>query len=339
MPIRKACTRPLPGRRKFTAALTLLPLSAGWASNTLAAAVWPTKPITLVVPFPPGGTTDVTARILARALAAKLGQSVVVENRAGAGGNIGSAFVARSRPDGYTLVMSGVGTHAANVALYDPMPYDPVKDFTHITSLTSSPNVIAVNPSVPVKTLGELIALIKSKPDKLNYASPGTGSSGNLAFELLKQEAQLRVQHIPYKGAAQALVDVIGGQVPILVMVSDTLQPQVEAGKLRILAVTSKQRSTLFPDAPTVAESGFPGFEAVSWTGLSAPAHLPIPIRDTVFQATKAVMTQPEVIAPLLRSGNTIDIRTPAQFTAFVQAEITKWTGVAARAHLQPQKA
>ncbi|OWT54192.1 ABC transporter substrate-binding protein [Candidimonas nitroreducens] len=326
---------PNPKRRRFAAGVALFAVSAGHLSVSRADAPWPDRPIKLVVPFPPGGTTDITARVLARALAEQLKQSVIVENRAGASGNIGSAFVAHARPDGYTLVMSGVGTHAANVALYHPMPYDPVQDFTHITSVTSSPNAIAVNPSFPAKTLAQLVDLIKRNPNKYNYASPGTGSSGNLAVELLKQQAGLQIQHIPYKGAAQAAIDVIGGQIPVLVMVADTLKPQVQAGKLRILATTGAKRSLLFPDIPTVAESGYPGFEAVSWTGLSAPAGLPAAIRDRLFEATKAVLLRPDVIEPLERTGNSIDIRSPQEFTAFIESEIKKWEKVAAQAHLR----
>ncbi|ALM81586.1 tripartite tricarboxylate transporter substrate binding protein [Bordetella sp. N] len=327
----------LPRRGLSAAVLVLAAFGALGAmpAPVHAADQWPSKPITLIVPFPPGGTTDVTGRILARALTTQLGQSVIVENRAGASGNIGSAFVARAKPDGYTLLMSGVGTHAANVALYDPMPYDPVKDFTHISSITSSPNVIAVNPGFPAKTLADLVGLIRKAPDHYNYASPGTGSSGNLAFELLKQKADLKVQHIPYKGAAQAVTDVMGGQVPILVMVADTLEPQVRAGKLRVLASTGAQRSLLFPDLPTVAESGYAGFDAVSWTGLSAPAGLPVEIRDRLFEATKAALSDPEVIKPLKASGNAVVLRTPQDFTSFIQSEVGKWTTVAKAAHLK----
>lgn len=322
-------------RRRFSAMLAALALPAVFAPPVHAADTWPSQPITLIVPFPPGGTTDVTGRILARALSAQLGQSVIVENRAGASGNIGSAFVARAKPDGYTLLMSGVGTHAANAALYQSMPYDPLKDFTHISSITSSPNVIAVNPAFPAKTLAELVNLLRQSPDKYNYASPGAGSSGNLAFELLKQRADLKVQHIPYKGASQAVTDVIGGQVPILVMVADTLEPHVRAGKLRVLASTGASRSLLFPDLPTVAESGFPDFDAVSWTGLSAPAGLPDAIRDRLSQATRAALTDPEVIKPLKTTGNAVTLRSPQDFTAFITGEIQKWATVAKTAGLK----
>lgn len=327
--------RPRPSRRRFSTLLVALALSGVCAPAAHATEPWPAKPITLIVPFPPGGTTDVTGRILARALTTQLGQTVIVENRAGASGNIGSAVVARAKPDGYTLLMSGVGTHAANAALYDAMPYDPIKDFTHISSITSSPNVIAVNPEFPATTLAELVSLLRKSPDKFNYASPGAGSSGNLAFELLKQRADLKVQHIPYKGASQAVTDVIGGQVPILVMVADTLEPHVRAGKLRVLASTGAQRSLLFPGLPTVAESGYPDFDAVSWTGLSAPAGLPDAIRDRLSEATRAALTDPDVIKPLKATGNAVTLRSPQDFTAFIASEVQKWAAVAKTAGLK----
>ncbi len=298
------------------------------------AQTWPERPITLVVPFPPGGSTDVSARILAHGLTEKLGQSVVVENRAGASGNIGSAYVARAKPDGYTLVMSGVGTHAANASLYSNLPYDPLKDFTHILSVASSPNAVVVNADFPARTFKDLIKDIQENPDKYNYASPGTGSSGHLAFELLKTQADLKIQHVPYKGASQALTDVIGGQVPILIMVADTLKPQVESGKIRVLAVTGKSRSPLFPDVPTVAESGFPGFVAESWTGLSAPAGLSDNIRDLLFKASRDVLDSSDVKAQYARAGNTVEVRNPDEFTSFVRDEIEKWKSVAKKANI-----
>ncbi len=298
------------------------------------AQTWPERPITLVVPFPPGGSTDVSARILAHGLTEKLGQSVVVENRAGASGNIGSAYVARAKPDGYTLVMSGVGTHAANASLYSNLPYDPLKDFTHILSVASSPNAVVVNADFPARTFKDLIKDIQKNPDKYNYASPGTGSSGHLTFELLKTQANLKIQHVPYKGASQALTDVIGGQVPILIMVADTLKPQVESGKIRVLAVTGKSRSPLFPDVPTVAESGYPGFVAESWTGLSAPAGLSDNIRDMLFKASRDVLDSPDVKAQYARAGNTVEVRNPDEFTSFIRDEIEKWNSVSKKANI-----
>ncbi|MFZ4286527.1 Bug family tripartite tricarboxylate transporter substrate binding protein [Variovorax sp. HJSM1_2] len=321
-------------RRSVLAASAALVFGSNAA---FAAAPWPERPITLVVPFPPGGTTDVNARLIAQSLTKSLGQAVVIDNKAGASGNIGSAFVARAKPDGYTLVVSGVGTHAANVGLFANMPYDPVKDFVHITNISSSPNAIVVNTSFPAKTFAQLLDLLKQNPGKYNYASPGNGSSGQLAFELLKQKAGLDLTHIPYKGAAPAVTDVLGGQVPILVMVADTLSQYVKAGKLRVLAVTSETRSPLFPEVPTVAESGFAGFRAVSWTGLSAPAGLPPEIAQKLQQGVVAALQEPQVKERLESTGNQAGGMSSADFTAFVRKEVTQWTQLAKAANLQAE--
>lgn len=320
----------------------LLSVLAGVAASALPMAIaradaWPNRPIKLVVPFPPGGTTDVNARLIGQSLSQALGQSVVVENKAGASGNIGSSTVARATADGYTLVVSGVGTHAANVGLYANMPYDPVKDFTHITTISSSPNAIAVHPDFPAKNFEELLQVLRKEPEQYNYASPGNGSSGHLAFELLKQRAQIQAAHIPYKGAAPAITDVLGGQLPILVMVADTLQPYANSGRLRILAVTGEQRSPLFPDVPTVAESGFPGFSAVSWTGLSGPAGLPKDIVERLHQEVVRAMQDPNVKARFAASGNSPGGMAPEQFKDFVASEVQQWTEVAKAAKIKPE--
>lgn len=320
-------------RSMLAAGVAALP----WMAQAQPKGAWPERPITLVVPYPPGGTTDVNARLVAQVLSKSLGQPIVIENRPGANGNIGSASVAKAKPDGYTLVASNVGTHAANVGLYANMPYDPLKDFTHITSICASANAIAVHPDFPARTFSELLDTLKSNPDKYNYASPGTGSSGHLAFELLKSQGKLSAAHIPYKGAAPALTDVMGGQVPILVIVADTLGPHVKAGKLRVLAVTSEQRSPLFPDVPTVAESGFAGFRAVSWMGLSGPAGLPSAITDRLYKETAIALRDPSVAQRMKDAGNIPGGLTPQAYTEFVKREALQWTTVAKAANLRAE--
>lgn len=305
--------------------------------NAMAASAedYPAETVTILVPFPPGGTTDLTARMLAEFMATKFGKPFVVENRPGAGGNIGTALVARAKPDGYTLTISGVGTHAANFGLYPDMPYDALKDFTHITDIARGPNAIAVNGQASIKDLSDLLAQAKADPGSLNYASPGNGSSGHLAFELLKQKAQVSINHVPYKGAAPAVTDVIGGHVPVLIVNADTLLPHVKAGALRLLAVTSPERSPLYPDVPTVAELGFEGFSAISWTGLSAPAGLPADIVEKLRAVTLEALNSPKIKARFAENGNTSGGLSPQDFTAFVADELNKWTEVAKTANIK----
>ncbi|QXC52324.1 tripartite tricarboxylate transporter substrate binding protein (plasmid) [Agrobacterium salinitolerans] len=296
---------------------------------------YPSDTVTILVPFPPGGTTDLTARMLAEFMAKKFGKPFVVENRPGAGGNIGTALVARAKPDGYTLTISGVGTHAANFGLYPDMPYDALKDFTHITDIARGPNAIAVNGETPIKDLNDLIARAKAEPGSLNYASPGNGSSGHLAFEFLKQKASVSINHIPYKGAAPAVTDVMGGHVPILIVNADTLLPHVKSGALRLLAVTSPERSALYPEVPTVSELGFEGFSAISWTGLSAPAGLPEDIEEKLRNATLEALNSPKIKARFQENGNTAGGLSSVDFTAFVSQELDKWTNVAKTANIK----
>ncbi|KRR02013.1 ABC transporter substrate-binding protein [Bradyrhizobium jicamae] len=293
-----------------------------WAQN------YPSRGITIVVPFPAGGTSDTMARLVAQELNKSFGQPVVVENRAGANGNIGSTAVARATPDGYTLMLSGVGTHAINAGIYRKMPIDPVKDFTHISLIASGANAIAVNPGFPAKTLKGLIDLAKKDPGKYNYASSGIGSSGNMAMELFKQRAGIKIDHIPYKGGAPATTDVLGGQVPILVTNADAVLPYVQSGELRILAVTSRERNALYPDTPTIAELGYEGLNAISWTGISAPANLPKTLA-TILQQEIAKAVNGPLKGKLEALGLVPGGNTPEEFTEFVAAEVTKWSAVA----------
>ena len=289
---------------------------------------WPTKPVRMIVPFPPGGSTDNLGRMLAAELTKTFGQPVIVENKGGANGNIGSAEVAKASPDGYTLLVSGVGSNAINYSLYRTMPYAD-RDFAHVTLLATGPNVLAANPNFPARSFKELIELAKANPGKFSNASSGNGSSGHLAFELLKQKAGLDIVHIPYKGGGPAITDVIGNQVPFLFINQDNALPHVRGGRLRALAVASLERNPAYPDVPTVAESGFPGFSAVSWFGLSAPAGTPPDVIKRLNEATVKAMNTPEIRKRLEDSGFVVVAGTPQQFNEFVASEIAKWGAVA----------
>lgn len=316
----------LAGARRWTAALAVL-LLAGAAH---AQADWPARPVHLVVPFPPGGSTDSVGRLLAAELAKDLGQSVIVENKGGANGNIGSDMVAKAAPDGYTLLLSGVGSNAINYALYQSMPYRN-SDFAHISLLATGPNVLVANPDFPARSFADFIKLAKENPGKYTHASSGNGSSGHLAMEMLKQAAGIDLVHVPYKGGAAAITDTIGGRVSVLFLNQDNLLPQVQGGKVRALAVASVKRNPAYPDTPTIAESGYPGFAAESWFGLSAPAGTPAPVIERLSQATVRALAAPQLRDKLQAVGFVVVGNDPKAFDAFVAAEIDKW-GKAAKA-------
>ena len=289
------------------------------------AQAYPNKPIRIMVPFPPGGSTDIMARNLATELSKSLGQPVVVENKAGANGNIGSAEVAKAAPDGYSLLLTGVGTNAINHSLYPSMPYDSLRDFEHITLLAEGPNVLLVNPNFPAKSVQELIALAKAQPGKLNYGSNGNGSSGRLAMEMLRQATGIDMVHVPYKGGGPSMLALIAGEVPMLFTNQDQALPQVKAGKVRAIGVASEKRNPAYPDVPTIAEQGIPGFAAVSWFGLSAPAKTPPDIIKKLHAETVKAINQPEFRSKLEANGFVVVGNTPDQFHAFVKSENEKW--------------
>lgn len=291
---------------------------------------WPAKQIKLVVPFPAGGSTDSVGRLLAAELSKELGQTVVVENKGGANGNIGSDMVAKAEPDGYTLLLSGVGSNAISYAVYQNMPYRD-RDFAHISLLATGPNVLVANNDFPGKTFAEFIKLARENPGKYTHASSGSGSSGHLAMEMLKQDAKIDLVHVPYKGGAAAITDMIGGRVQVMFLNQDTLLPQVTSGKLRALAVASAKRNPAYPDTPTVAESGYPGFSAESWFGLSAPAKTPPAVIQRLNQATVKALSSPEIRQKLESVGFVVVADDPKSFSAFVDNEIAKW-GKAAKA-------
>ena len=292
------------------------------------AQTYPTKPIRIVVPFPPGGATDLLARDVAQKLTEVWAQPVIVDNRPGAGGNIGSELVAKATPDGYTLEMGTVGTHAINASLYAKMPYDHVKDFVPVILVAGVPNVLVVNPTVPVNSVAELIAYAKANPGKLNFASSGSGTSIHLSGELFKVMAGVQMTHIPYKGSAPALQDLLGGQVQLMFDNLPPSLPQIRAGKLRALAVTSAARAPLLPEVPTIAESGLPGFEASSWFGILAPAGTPPAIVAKLNAEIAKWLATPEARDKLSKQGAAAAGGTPEDFAKHIAAETAKWAKV-----------
>ena len=301
---------------------------AAFALHGHAQAPYPAKPIRIVVPFPAGGTTDILARAVAQKLTDTTGQPVVVDNRPGAGANIGAELVAKSAPDGYTLLMGTVGTHAINASLYARMPYDHVKDFAPIILVAGVPNVLAINPSVPANSVQELIAYGKANPGKLNFASSGSGTSIHLAGELFKTMTGVQMTHVPYKGSAPAIADLLGGQVQLMFDNLPSALPHIKAGKLKALAVTSAQRSPALPDVPTVAESGLPGFEASSWFGLLAPAGTPKEIVARLNGEVAKWLATPEAKEKLASQGAIAAGQSSEDFVHHIAAETAKWQKV-----------
>jgi tripartite-type tricarboxylate transporter receptor subunit TctC len=313
--------------RSFFRTLAVAALAAG-ATLAHAQAPYPTKPLRIVVPFPAGGTTDILARAVAQKLTESFGQSVVVDNRPGAGGNIGAELVAKSAPDGYTMLMGTVGTHAINPSLYAKMPYDHVKDFAPVILVAGVPNVLVVNPGVPANSVQELIAYIKANPGKVNFASSGSGTSIHLSGELFKTMTGLPITHIPYKGSTPALTDLMGGQVQMMFDNLPSSLPQIKAGKLRALAVTSAQRASALPDVPTVAEAGLPGFEASSWFGLLAPAGTPPDVVAKVNGEVAKWLATPEAKEKFAAQGAIVAGGPPSDFVRQIASETAKWQKV-----------
>jgi len=286
----------------------------------LPAAAWPTKPVHLVVPYPPGGPVDISARLLVQKL--ELGQPVIVENKPGAGGNIGADFVAKSDPDGHTLVMGAIATHAINPSLYPKLPYDPIRDFRHIALVVQVPNVLVVNNDLPARSVAQLVALAEARPGKLDFASGSTGSTGHLAGELFKQMTRTYMVHIPYKGAAPATADLIAGRVHLMFDNLASALPNIRAGKVRPLAVTTLRRSAFLPELPTLEESGLKGFDMTTWWGVMAPGKTPQPVVARLASAIAAALQAPDIKERLRAMGSDgVSIRTPDEFTAFVERE------------------
>ena len=286
---------------------------------------WPSKPVRLVVPFPPGGGTDTMGRLFAAKLSEIWGQPVVVDNRSGANGNIGSDAVARSAPDGHTLVLSGVGTHMINASLYKKPLYDPVRDFSHIALIATGPNLLIMSPSAPFNSVDELVRYARANPGKLSYTSGGNGSSGHLAMEMLKSRAGIFIVHVPHRGGGPAISDVMAGQIPMMFTNLEVVLENVKAGKLKGIAVSSPERSRAAPDIPAVAEAGFPGFAAVSWYGVSGPPGMAPALVQKIHVDVRTVMSQPDVRSRFAAQGFDMGDFSPAQFSSWVQAGVVQW--------------
>jgi tripartite-type tricarboxylate transporter receptor subunit TctC len=299
----------------------LLALTGGGAADD-----YPVKPIRLIVPFPPGGSNDVVGRLIAKQLGERLGQQMVVDNRGGAGSMIGTEVLAKSAPDGYTLGIVSIA-FAVNPALHK-LPYDPFKSFAPVSILATGPNVLVVNPELPVKSVAELIALAKKEPGKLNYASAGIGSFQHLGGELFKLEAKVNIVHVPYKGGGPAMQDMIAGHVKIMFSSLIQTTPFIKSGQLRALGVGGEKRNPALPDVPTIAESGLPGYAANNWWGIMVPAGTPKPIVDKLYKAVQESLKSPEMQQAFAREGAASVTMTPAEFQDFIKAEIVKWGGV-----------
>ena len=320
--------------RTFVPCLAVALAAAAFASAALAQS-FPTKPVALVVPYPPGGTADILARAVGQKLGDKLGQAVVIENKAGAGTAIGARFVAEAAPDGYTMLMGTVSSHAINPAM-TKVGYDPVRDFATVAALGSIPFVLVTRPDSPYKTLADVIAAAKREPGKIGYASAGPGTSNHLAGEMLATAAGVQLLHVPYKGSAPALTDVLAGHVPLMFDLVTTAVPNLKQGKLKALAVTGAARSPLLPDVPTVAESGLAGFEVSAWFALFAPAKVPAPILARLSVDTYDVLRTPEMQARLRELGMDPDTRAADAFSTYVRGEVQKYGAVVKQAGLAP---
>ncbi|MEW6256225.1 MAG: tripartite tricarboxylate transporter substrate binding protein [Pseudomonadota bacterium] len=314
------------------AALGLAAPALGLGAVTPAAAAFPDRPIRIIVPYPPGGSNDVIARILAENLQQQWKQPVIVDNRSGAGGNVGAGEVARAEPDGYTLLLSAPGPLAINSSLYKNLTYNPLKDFAPIALVANVPIVLAVNPQLKVETVKDLVALAKAEPGKLNYGSSGNGTTNHLAGELFEELAKIKMVHVPYRGAAPAMNDLVAGHIPVMFDNMPAVRPQVDAGKIRALAVCGTQRSPLFPELPTMIEAGVPGFDASAWFGLVAPAKTPQPVLDTLIAGVKAALAQPEMVKKFADLGAEPGATFGPQFGAFLETESAKWGKVVADA-------
>ena len=326
--------RPMLSFRSILNACVLSMLGVVSTGSALAQANYPDKPVRFVVPYPPGGGTDVIARIVQDRFQALLGQPIIIDNKGGAGGSVGSELAARAAPDGYTVLFT-LSSHTINPAIYPKLSFDTIKDFESIGTVASLPQILVANPMVPASTVAELVALAKAKPELLAYASVGNGSPGHLAGELFKLRTGTQMTHIPYRGGGPAVTDVISGQVPLLWVSIPAAAQFVKTGKLKALAVSTLKRSAAFPDVPTVQETGVPDFEVDSWYAMFVPARTPQPVIDRLNRALNAVLTEPAIREKLLAQGAEGVGGTPQTLTRIVAAEIPKWAKLAKDANIK----
>ena len=306
--------------KRLLIAACLMMTSQTWAAD------YPARPVRFIVGFPPGGANDLVARVVAAKLSPRLGQQIVVENRAGAGGNIAHEFVAKAAPDGYTMLLASVASLAISPALHGKAPFDTLNDFAPVAQLVDVSSLLSVHPSMPVKTLKEFVARAKQQPGTINVANPGAGSIAHLSFELFKAAAGILVVNVPYRGGAQAVIDAISGQVESLAGVISTGAPHVKSGKLRGIGVTSLKRSPILPGVPSIAEGGYPGFEASGWLGMAFPAKTPAAIVERMHRDTVAVMAMPDVREQLQNAGLEPAVKDSEAFRAYIRAELNKWS-------------
>lgn len=325
------------GSCRLFALLTVAVMGATLLPPSLAASEYPVRPIRLVAPFPPGGPTDLLARVVASGLTQRWGQQVVVDNRPGAAGNIGSEVAARAAPDGYTLLMGTVATHAINESLYARMPFAPHKDFAAVALAAQTPSAFVVHPAIPAKSFADFLALMKSRGNALNYAHAGVGTIAHLAVELLRMQTGIEVTSVAYKGTAPAINDTIAGQTHFMITSTLTVQPFVKSGRLRALAVTSSRRSAAFPELPTVMEVGLPDYLVVGWAGVFAPARVPQAIIDRLNTDINASLAGADVRERLLASGSEPNAMTAAAFGQFARAETARWAKVVKLAGIRPE--
>ena len=306
-------------------------LLAGWLTSLALASVpvraddWPSRPIQMIVPFGAGGAADIIARLVGDKLAAALGQPVVIEDKPGAGGNIGAGLVARANPDGYTLLMSGSPTHSVGPYLYKDLSYDPMRDLPPVAMIAVAPNLLVVNGSLPVKSVADLVALARAKPHTVTYSSAGIGTSGYLAAELLRAKANLDISHVPYKSGPEAVTGVLSGNVTFIFFTVPPLLPQVEAGQLRALAIASAERSPLVPNVPTIAEAGYSGFDVIAWYALFAPRGTPPAVVDRLSKEIEKILQRDDIRTELARLGAEPHYLSPQGLTDYIAAESPKW--------------